>query len=340
MFKKLLSFLFIGLLIISFGSCTKKQAASTSKPLFGFASKTTADPMFIFTYDGFKEACDELGIDSVYRGTDDASAEKEIEIINQFIAQNVAGIAIIAADYDAFQPMLQEAMKKGIPVISVDSAVNPASRQVAVEFCDIVELGRNEMRSAANILGGRKGKVAILSGDPRVKAFMDTEEGIFDEYSTGKYPNIELIDRVYYGYDLPDQSTTEGQALLKNYPDVDVIICTTTVAILSMGKIIQDQGLNIKITGIGLPSEMVSYFDNGICPEMWLWDVYEYGYLSAYTLYELYRKNITGAAGETFVAGKMGSQKIVKHEDGGSMVLLGNGFKFDMSNIHEWKDKL
>ena len=171
MFKKsLLICLIIGLLIVSFGGCAKKDAAQSGKPLFGFASKTTADPMFIFTFDGFKVACDELGIDTVYRGTDDASAEKQIEIVNQFIAQNVAGIAIIAADYDAFQPMLQEAMRKGIPVICVDSAVNPASRMVAVEFCDIVELGRNEMRSAGSILGGN-GKVAILSGDPRVKAF-------------------------------------------------------------------------------------------------------------------------------------------------------------------------
>ena len=340
MFKKsMVVLLLIGLLIISCGGCTKKEVSQSGKPLFGFASKTTADPMFIKTFEGFKIACDELGIETVYRGTDDASAEKEIEIINQFIAQNVAGIAIIAADYDAFQPMLQEAMRKGIPVISVDSAVNPASRQIAVEFCDIVELGRNEFRSAAAICGG-KGKIAILSGDPRVKAFMDTEEGIWDEYNSGKYPGIEVVKQIYYGYDLPDQSTTEGQALVKTYPDVDVIICTTTVAILSMGKIIQDQGLNMKITGIGLPSEMYSYFENGICPEMWLWDVYDYGYLSAHALYELYRGNITGAVGETFNAGKMGSQKIEKHEDGGTMVLLGNGFKFDMSNIQEWKDKL
>ena len=339
MFKKSTLPLLIVFLILCIGGCSKKENNQSGKPLFGFASKTTADPMFIKTFEGFKIACDELGIDTVYRGTDDASAEKEIEIVNQFLAQNVAGIGIIAADFDAFQPMLQEAMNRGIPVICIDSAVNPASRNVAVEFCDIVELGRNEMRSAASICGG-KGKVAIISGDPRVKAFQDVEQGLLDEYNSGKYPGIELISPIYYGYDLPDQSTTEGQALIKNHPDVDVIICATTVAILSVGKIIQDQGLNIKITGIGLPSEMISYFENGICPEMWLWDVYDYGYASGYTLYALYTGAITGAVGETFSAGKLGSFTIEPHEDGGTMVLFSNGFKFDMNNIHEWKDKL
>jgi rhamnose transport system substrate-binding protein len=343
-------FALIVLMIGFVGGCSKGKISESSeggsqtsgKKLFGFVSKTTADPMFIGTYDGFKIACDELGIDTIYRGTDDASAEKEIEIINQLMVQNVDGIAIIAADYDALQPLLQEAMNKGIPVVSVDSAANPASRKIHVDFANVVTLGRNIFKTAAEI-SGYKGKFGVLSGDPRVAVFADIERGIFDEYKefkSTKYQNIELIDRIAYGYDLPDQSTTEGQALLKNYPDMNVVICPTTVAILAVGKLIQDQGLDIKITGIGLPSEMVSYFKNGICPEMWLWDIYDYGYLTGYTLYELMQGNLTGAAGEKFTAGKMGEYTVEKHEDGGTMVMMGDGLKFDNSNIDEWVDKL
>jgi len=319
----------------------KSDGGSEKKRVYGFASKTTADPMFIGTFDGFKEACDELGIECVYRGTDDASAEKEIEIINQFISQGVDGIAVIAADYDALEPVLQQAMDKGISVVSVDSAANPNSRQIHIDFCNTVTLGRQMFRSAAKICN-YNGQIGILSGDPRVAVFADFEKGMFEEYESDpqKYANIDLIKEVAYGYDLPDQSTSEAQAMFKNYPDMDVVICATTVAILAAAKIIQDQNLDIKVTGIGLPSEMVTYIHNGICPEMWLWDIYQYGYLTAYALTELVNGNITGEVGDKVVAGKLGEYTVEAHADGGTMIMLSDGLLFDESNIDEWKDKL
>lgn len=322
---------------------TSAPAEESSKKLtYGFVSKTTADPMFVGTYDGFAEACKELGIECVYRGTDDASAEKEIEIINQFIAQGVDGIAVIAADEDALQPVLQQAMDAGINVVSVDSATNAQSRQLHVDFADPVNMGRNMFKSAAKECGN-KGQITILNGDPRVSLFADFNEGIFAEYDENPelYKDIELIKDVAYGYDLPDQSTTEAQALIKNYPDMNVMICPTTVAIMSAAKIIQDSSLDIKVTGIGLPSEMVGYFDKGICDEMWLWDIYEYGYLTAYSLTALVNGDITGTAGDSFEAGKMGKFTVETREvDGGTMVMMGEGLLFDKSNIQEWSDRL
>lgn len=354
--RKSLVLVIVGFLLLSLlGGCapaaptgTTSQpntTAATSAPaaeklVFGFVSKTTADPMFVATFDGFKIACDELGIECIYRGTDDASAEKQIEIINQFIAQGVDGLAIIAADYDALEPVLKEAMAKGIKVLSVDSAANPKSRMVHVEFASTIQIGRNMMKSAYDIAGG-KGQVTILNGDARVAVFADFEKGIFEEYdSDPKYKSIDLVREVAYGYDLPDQSTTEAQALLKNYPDQAVMICPTTVAILAAGKVIQDQGLNVKVTGIGLPSEMVTYVKNGISPEFWLWDPYEYGYLSGYALDELVKGTITGKVGDAFEAGHLGHYEVTQYHDGGTQILLGEPLKFDAKNIDEYKDKL
>ena len=51
-------------------------------------------------------------------------------------------ITVIGADFNALQPILQQAMSQGIAVNSVDTAVNPDSRQVHVEQCSIDEVGR------------------------------------------------------------------------------------------------------------------------------------------------------------------------------------------------------
>lgn len=340
--KLLCALLVSAMTLTTLGGSSVVFAEGDADMTYGFVSKTTADPMFVGTYDGFAEACEELGIEAVYRGTDDASAEKEIEIINQFISQGVDGIAVIAADEDALQPVLQQAMDAGIKVVSVDSATNADSRQLHIDFADPVEMGRNMFRSAAKACGN-KGQITILNGDPRVSLFADFNDGIFDEYHSNPdlYKDIELIEEVAYGYDLPDQSTTEAQALIKNYPDMDVMICPTTVAILAAAKIIQDNSLDIKVTGIGLPSEMVNYYDNGICDEMYLWNVYDYGYLTAQALTALVNGDITGAEGESFEAGKLGEYSIETREvDGGTMVMMGDGMVFDKDNIKEWADKL
>lgn len=343
--RKLLSVLLATAMITSALTGTTMvfaEEAESTGMTYGFVSKTTADPMFVGTYEGFEEACQELGIEAIYRGTDDASAEKEIEIINQFISQGVDGIAVIAADEDALQPVLQQAMDAGIKVVSVDSATNADSRQLHIDFADPVEMGRNMFRTAAEACD-YKGQITILNGDPRVSIFADFNDGIFDEYDSNpdKYADIELVKEVAYGYDLPDQSTTEAQALIKNYPDMDVMICPTTVAILAASKIIQDSSLDIKVTGIGLPSEMVSYFDSGICDEMYLWDVYDYGYLTAQALTALVNGDITGAEGDTFEAGRLGEYTVETREiDGGTMIMMGDGLVFDKDNIQEWAEKL
>ncbi len=44
----------------------------------------------------------------------------------------------------------------------------------------------------------------------------------------------------------PDKSTTEAQAMLQNYPDIDAIISPTTVGILAAAKVIQDMGSDCK----------------------------------------------------------------------------------------------
>ena len=360
--KKLLAILLAIAMVFTLAACSSGGSGDTAEApaeeseapaeegsgdgeglVYGFVSKTTADPMFVGTYEGFEEACGELGIETFYRGTEDASAEKEIEIVNQLIAQGVDGIAIIAADEDALQPVLQQAMDAGIPVVSVDSATNAASRNLHVDFAETVDLGRKMFASAAKECD-YNGTIGVLNGDPRVSIFQDFDEGILAEYNEGKdttYKDVTLIEDFAYGYDLPDQSTTEGQALIKNHPDMDVICCPTTVAILAAAKLIQDGGLDMKVTGIGLPSECVSYFDNGIIDEMWLWNIYDYGYLTCYALYAIQQGQATGAEGETIDGGKLGTYTIEHRDvDDGTMIMMGEGYLFDNSNIHDWVDKL
>jgi len=103
--------------------------------------------------------------------------------------------------------------------------------------------------------------------------------------------------------------------------------------------VLTDKGLKGKVflTGLGLPSEMAEYINNGVCPYMFLWNPIDVGYLGSYVATGLVSGKITGKVGEKFSAGRLGNYTITQAPDGGTEVLLGPPFKFDKSNIEEWK---
>lgn len=320
------------------GSTTSQSSdGSSASGTYTFVAKDVQNPYMQKVYDGFEKACKEIGAEPLYKGPEAATPEKQIEIINQLVAQNVAGIAIAANDADALQPALTEAMDAGIKVISLDSAVNKDSRQTHIQQADPEKIGRGLIQAAYEMVDGNGG-IAVLSATAQA-----TNQNLWIEWmkkeleeNPEKYANTPLI-KVAYGDDDPTKSTSETQALLTD-SSIKVIIAPTTVGMLAAGKVLQDKQSDVKLTGLGLPSEMAPFIEDGTCPWMYLWNPVDIGYLSGYTMDALVKGTITGDVGGSFNAGDLGEKKITEAADGGTEVMLGDPFKFDTENIAEWKE--
>lgn len=320
-----------------FAACNKKTEEKTGDTVYAFVAKDVNNPYMQKVYEGFQKACGEIGVQTLYKGPDAATAEKQIEIINQLVNQNVSLIAIAANDADALQPALKSAMDKGIKVISLDSAVNKDSRMVHIQQADPEKIGRVLIQAANKMVDG-EGGIAILSATSQATnqnlwiSWMKKEL----EENADKYAKTPLVTTVY-GDDDPTKSTSETNALLSN-KDVKVIIAPTTVGMLAAGKVLQDTKSDVKLTGLGLPSEMAPFIEDGTCPWMYLWNPVDIGYLAAYTGKALIDETITGKTGDTFTAGDMGEKSVSDAADGGTEVMLGDPFEFNPENIASWKD--
>lgn len=312
------------------------EPAAATGGTYALVAKDVNNPYMQKAYEGFEKACAEIGVTPLYKGPDQATPEKQIEIIQQLIAQNVDLIAVAANDADALQPVLTQAMDQGIKVISFDSAVNKDSRMLHINQADPEKIGRVLIQAAHEMVDG-EGGIAILSATAQATnqnlwiQWMETEL----EENPDKYENTPLIN-VVYGDDEPTKSTNETQALLQN-PEIKVIIAPTTVGMLAAGKYMQDNETDVLLTGLGLPSEMAPFIEDGTCPWMYLWNPVDLGYLAAYAGSALVGGTITGADGESFDAGEMGEKAVTVDADGGTEVLMGDPFKFDPDNIEEWK---
>jgi rhamnose transport system substrate-binding protein len=262
-------------------------------------------------------------------------------LIQSLISQEVDCIAIASNDMNALTAALQDAMDAGIKVFALDSNVIPDARQTFVNQAGVQEIGQALADAVYDIAGG-EGQFAILSATSQSanqNSWIDAMETIMEDE---KYADLELVE-VAYGDDEPQKSTDQAQALLAKYPDLKVICSPTTVGIAATAKVLQDAGSSVKLTGLGLPSEMSAYIgddDDSPCPYMFLWNPVDMGRLSAYTAMALVDGTITGALGDTFDAGDMENSPytITECDDGGTEIILGPPFRFDSSNIDEWKD--
>lgn len=315
------------------------EEAATGGATYAFVSKSAGNPFNERQATGFEEAVKALGGTAIIQHPESATADAQITVIQSLISQGVDSICVAANDENALQAALEEAAAAGIKVCSVDSTVNVASRLTHVNQAGVTEIGQCLMDAVYDLTGG-EGQWAVLSATSQAanqNAWIESMKEI--QASDSKYANLELVE-VAYGDDEPQKSTDQTQALLQNYPDLKVICAPTTVGIAAAAKVLQDQGSSVKLTGLGLPSEMAEYIgddDAHSCPYMFLWNPIDLGRLGAYTSAALVSGEITGAAGETFTAGDMGEYEIVTAGDGGTEIILGAPFKFDPSNIEEWK---
>ena len=106
---------------------------------------------------------------------------------------------------------------------------------------------------------------------------------------------------------------------------------------IAAAKAMQDEELcdQVKVSGLGLPAEMVSFTLNGCAPEFALWSFVDLGYLTYYATYHIATGAIEGKEGETFEAGRMGSYTIEKDptRDAGLRVLMGPFTVYNADNV-------
>ena len=280
---------------------------------------------------GAQEAAKELGdVEVIYTGPTDTTAEGQIEVINALIAQGVDAIAISANDPDAVAPALQKAMERGISVISWDSGVAPAGRQMHLNPSSSALIGNTIIKLAAdNMPDG--GDVAVLSATST-----STNQNIWIEEMTkvmGNYPGINLVATVY-GDDLADKSYREAQGLIASYPNLKAIIAPTTVGILAASQAVTDAGLigKINVTGLGLPSEMAGAVESGATISFAIWNPIDLGYAATMLAYNINAGAAT-APGSVIPMGRMGNATL---DDKGEAA-MSDPFTYDKSNIEQFK---
>src|SRR3954447_18456878 len=295
-------------------------------------------------HQGAEEAAKELGnptpLDFV-GPTAENSVAGQIEFMTNAPAGDYNVVMLSNNSGDQIVPSAKAAQEAGVKVVTWDSPIpNSEGESVFVAQVDFTETGKVMADMALSILGDEGGKFAILSASPDAANQNAWIAAMQEALKDPKYSKLELLE-IVYGDDQSEKSTEQAEALISKYPDMKLIMAPTSVGIVSAAKAVQDEGLcdSIKVSGLGVPSEMLEYTKNGCAPEFALWSFVDLGYLTYYVSYLLATGSIQGVAGETFEAGRLGQYEITKDPTRPDVdalrVLMGPFSVYNIDNVEE-----
>ena len=343
--KKLVSLLLIALLVLALAPAF----AEGESIYIGVVYKQSGNAYFQAAVTGFEQAAEELGFTFDHDGPDDGSSHGQIRIIENYITQGVDALCVSANDPAALVDVLQEAMAEGIVVVSWDAPVNPEGRTLDVEPASAKSIALTQLESIAKSIN-YEGQLAIVSAmatAPNQNLWISFIEEALETDET--YANIEYVGTVY-GDDEYTKTFDETLALLNQYPDLKGIITPTTAGAPAVAKCVQDEGRDVKVTGLTLASDMKEYIDAGICDETFLWNPIELGYAAAYAAVALVNGDITAAVGDTFEVPGRGELTVEQNtavneagelvEADGTIAYLNKLNTFNVDTVNDWVDIL
>ena len=301
-----------------------------------YIGKNTGNPYFDSITGGFVDACAAKGCEFEFVAPATAEATSQIPIIEAQIQRGVNVIGIAPNSPDALNQVLDEAKAKGILVITVNGDIvgNEDRRAATILPVDFTKTGPNQVELMGSMIG-YKGEIAILSATTEAPDQNVWIAAMVDTLNTDpKYKDMKLVATVY-GDDQPEKSTTEMEALLANYPDLKGVIAPTTVGIAAAAQVVQSRGIadTVKVTGLGLPSEMRDFIKDGTVEAFQLWSPYNEGWLAVHFALGLLDGSIKNEVGGTFEVPNLG---MITINDKNSINTQAELTTFNAANIDEF----
>jgi len=212
LFKKVNLFLVLVILLSIVSACAPAAApteASGAQPIKIGVSMLFDDLWLTTLRDAMTKYADsQPGVELVMVDSKEDVATQLGQVEN-FVAQKVDVIVLIAANTDAADPMTKAAQDAGIPLVYVNRIPSNLPEGISYVGSDSIEAGIMQAEWLAEKLGG-KGNVVIMNGNLAQEAAQKRTEG--EKQVFAKYPDIHIIKE-----DTANWSRADGLALMENW---------------------------------------------------------------------------------------------------------------------------
>jgi ribose transport system substrate-binding protein len=218
------------------------KPAGDKQPTFVMVTKAV-HPYYEPCYEGFKAAAAKYGVKADRVDPQKMELPLQVKSIEELIAQHVDGIALSAVDDAGLVPVIAEATKAGIKVITFDAPA-PSSAALTYIGTDNQTAGFEAGKKMADLMKGQ-GKLAILQGGLGATNLNLRTQGFKD--AMGKLaPNVKIVDVVDTAGDF-SVATNKTEATLQAYPDLTAVFAVSAEGAPAAAAVLKQQNKAGKI---------------------------------------------------------------------------------------------
>jgi ABC-type sugar transport system substrate-binding protein len=247
-----------------FAGCNTKQKEQPKKRIAGIVFQE--DQFFRLILFGMRDAASRNGAE-LLEANSDGKPDKEVQLINTYIANKVDAIVISPLSAKASMSALTRAHEKGIVIITYNTTIDGDAPASFIES-DQTDLGASTGKAARayieSKLGG-KAQVAILSGRSQIPEQANMRIGGFESEIT-KLPGVKIVaDQDAW---LAEQAVKKVGDILTANPRVDIVWGANEGGTVGAVMAVKNAGKAGKVAVFGTDnSEQLSNFlldDDGV----------------------------------------------------------------------------
>ncbi|MBB5355354.1 ribose transport system substrate-binding protein [Anoxybacillus mongoliensis] len=173
---------------------------------------------------GAKEAGKQYDVNIEYIGPLRTSIEEQVKLLEKAIASRVDGIIVQNLKDEAFTPLIDKAISRNIPVITIDADA-PKSRRIAYVGTNNFEAGRLLGQAVVSRVEGKQEIGVIIGTDTsenqrlRLQGFLS----VITEYPRLKVVSVASsnISRI--------QASIQAEQMLRKQPNISVMVGTSAL---------------------------------------------------------------------------------------------------------------
>lgn len=220
---------------------------------------------------GVQEFAEETGIDARQEGADDASPEKQIQIIQDLIAQSPAAITVVPNSPEALESVLKQARDQGIIVVAHEAA-GIKNADIDIEAFDNRAYGAKIMDNLAECMD-ESGQYVSFVGGLTAKTHMDWVGGAYDQQQA-EYPDLTRVEEPVESKEDENVAYQRAKELLAKYPDIKGFQGSAGTDVAGIARAVQEAGLEdqVCVMGTSIPSVAKKYIVDGSIDKIFFWD--------------------------------------------------------------------
>jgi ribose transport system substrate-binding protein len=244
-------------------------------------AKSSTNPVFLSARTGALAAAKELSIkhgipiEIAWLTPPTEDGQVQAQRVAQAVNEGASAILLSCSDAGKAQGAIDDAVARGVPVMTFDSDA-PQSKRFAFYGVDDVETGVTVMTELAKQMDG-KGSIGILAGNQNAPNLRKRVDGVRQE--AAKYPAIKVVG-TFYHVETPQDSAAEVIRAQNAYPEIQGWAMIGGWPLFTPALLTDLDPKKVKIVAVdALPAELV-YVEKGLAPVLLAQSTFLWGYVS------------------------------------------------------------